>query len=44
MNKTVIIALALWPLVAAGQIGADASYVYVCTATNTWKRAPISTW
>jgi hypothetical protein len=29
---------------AAGQIGADASYVYVCTATNTWKRAPISTW
>ena len=26
----------------AGQIGVDASYVYVCTATNTWKRAALS--
>ena len=26
----------------AGQITADASYVYVCTATNTWKRAALS--
>ena len=26
----------------AGQIGADANYVYVCTATNTWKRAALS--
>ena len=28
----------------AGQIAWDASYVYVCTATNTWKRAAIATW
>lgn len=28
----------------AGQIAWDASYVYVCTATNTWKRASISSW
>ncbi|MGC4106924.1 MAG: hypothetical protein QM753_11315 [Thermomicrobiales bacterium] len=28
----------------AGQITANASYVYVCTATNTWKRAALTTW
>jgi hypothetical protein len=28
----------------AGQIAWDASFVYVCTATNTWKRASISSW
>ena len=28
----------------AGQIAWDASYVYVCTATNTWKRAAIAAW
>ena len=28
----------------AGNISWDASYVYVCTATNTWKRAAITTW
>lgn len=28
----------------AGQIAWDASYIYVCTATNTWKRVAISTW
>jgi hypothetical protein len=28
----------------AGQIAWDASYIYVCTATNTWKRAALSTW
>ena len=28
----------------AGDIRYDASYIYVCTATNTWKRAAISTW
>lgn len=28
----------------AGDICWDANYVYVCTATNTWKRAAISTW
>jgi hypothetical protein len=28
----------------AGEICWDADYVYVCTATNTWKRTAISTW
>jgi hypothetical protein len=28
----------------AGTILWDASYIYVCTATNTWKRAAIATW
>ena len=28
----------------AGDIAWDASYIYVCTATNTWKRAAIATW
>ena len=28
----------------AGQHAYDSSYVYVCTATNTWKRAALSTW
>lgn len=27
-----------------GQIAWDANYIYVCTATNTWKRAALSTW
>ncbi|MDR3418811.1 MAG: hypothetical protein P4L83_21765, partial [Nevskia sp.] len=27
-----------------GQIAVDASYVYVCTATNTWKRAALASW
>jgi hypothetical protein len=27
-----------------GQICWDSSYVYVCVATNTWKRAAIATW
>ncbi len=27
-----------------GQVRWDSDYLYVCTATNTWKRAPISTW
>ena len=25
-----------------GQISYDASYVYICTATNTWKRSPLT--
>lgn len=29
---------------AAGDIAYDSSYVYVCTATNTWVRAALSTW
>lgn len=28
----------------AGDICWDASYVYVCVATNTWKRTALSTW
>jgi hypothetical protein len=28
----------------AGEICWDADYVYVCTATNTWKRTAIATW
>jgi hypothetical protein len=27
-----------------GQIRIDDSFIYVCTATNTWKRAAITTW
>jgi hypothetical protein len=29
---------------ATGEICWDASYIYVCTATNTWKRTAITTW
>jgi len=28
----------------AGDIRYDADYIYICTATNTWKRTAISTW
>jgi hypothetical protein len=28
----------------AGEIRYDSTYVYVCVATNTWKRAQLSTW
>ena len=27
-----------------GTIAWDASYIYVCTATDTWKRVAIATW
>jgi hypothetical protein len=27
-----------------GQVAWDANYVYVCVATDTWKRAALSTW
>lgn len=27
-----------------GEIRIDADYIYICTATNTWKRVAISTW
>ena len=27
-----------------GEICWDASYIYICTATNTWKRAALSSW
>jgi len=29
---------------AVGEICWDANYIYVCTTTNTWKRAALSTW
>jgi len=28
----------------AGTIAWDADYIYICTATDTWKRVAISTW
>ena len=28
----------------AGDIRYDANYIYICTATNTWKRVAIATW
>jgi len=27
-----------------GQIAADSTHLYVCTAPNTWKRTAISSW
>jgi hypothetical protein len=27
-----------------GQIAYDSGYVYICVATNTWKRSALSTW
>jgi hypothetical protein len=27
-----------------GEIRIDANYIYICTATNTWKRVAIATW
>lgn len=29
---------------SAGMMAYDSSYLYICTATNTWKRVAISTW
>lgn len=47
-NKTLLSGLAA-PLTSsssgvAGDMRYDANYVYVCTATNTWKRIALSTW
>jgi hypothetical protein len=28
----------------AGQTAMDSNYFYVCTATNVWKRSPLTTW
>ena len=28
----------------AGDIAHDSNYIYVCTATDTWKRVAIATW
>ena len=27
-----------------GQLAQDGSYLYICTASNTWKRVAIATW
>jgi hypothetical protein len=27
-----------------GEVRVDSDYIYVCTATNTWKRVALSTW
>lgn len=27
-----------------GQLAYDASYIYICIATNTWERVAIATW
>ena len=27
-----------------GEVRFDSSYIYVCTATDTWKRVAIATW
>lgn len=29
---------------STGEVRVDDNYIYVCTATNTWKRAALSTW
>ena len=28
----------------AGEVAWDANYIYICTATDTWKRVAVSTW
>jgi len=48
-GSTIIISGAKTPTNASdtgttGMVCWDASYIYVCTATNTWKRAGIATW
>jgi hypothetical protein len=27
-----------------GQVAKDTNYLYICVATNTWKRVGLSTW
>lgn len=27
-----------------GEVRITSDYIYVCTATNTWKRTPLTTW
>lgn len=48
-SDSIIVDTAKTPASAAatgtqGQIAWDADYIYVCTATDTWKRAAILTW
>lgn len=51
LNTTgnVVFATSYVPLTAAdggtaGQIAYDADYVYICVATNSWKRANLAAW
>jgi len=49
VGGTVIHTLSATPAsaTAAGTVGTmswDANYIYICTATNTWKRVAIATW
>jgi len=49
IGDTFILATAKTPASASaagvtGQIAWDASYLYICTATNTWRRASHATW
>ena len=49
LNDTLNIATQATPATASatgvkGDIQHDTNYIYVCTATNTWKRAAIATW
>lgn len=48
-GNTIIISTARTPASASatgatGSVCWDASFVYICTATNTWKRTAIATW
>ena len=49
MNGRVILQSASAPASASdagtsGEVRWNSSYIYVCVATNTWKRAALSTW
>lgn len=49
VNGTLSVSNIASPLLAnsagtIGQISWDTNYIYICIATNTWKRANISTW
>jgi hypothetical protein len=49
LNGTVILSRTATPASATaagvqGTISWDANYIYICTATNTWKRTAITTW
>ncbi len=49
INGNLILASPTVPATASstgttGQISWDANFIYVCVATNTWKRAALSTW
>lgn len=48
-NDSLIVSQSKTPATAtspgtAGEIAWDSDYVYVCVATDTWKRSPLSSW